>query len=407
MASDPFAPRVFPYSLLASVSIHALFVLSLMTVWRSVTFGPGNSAGYVAGTWGAPAEPDIFLGSESDALDSLAGDKELTLPELSPQPEALAVSGSLVPPDAPDGLSDESDMPAAESPAEPDVLTLSEPVNPTDADTSLTYESEPTAASDHAIEARPPELASLRGSEGSRVFTNKGPVAAQGASFFGTVAEGDRFVYLVDNSPSMNIGRGRAHGDVSRLIRAFGELKASVERLAPGQSFYVILFNGQTRRMFDDHSTPPRFFPATPSNKLRFEKWLASVGTGEATDPLPALRMGLDMRPSALFLLSDGLFDVKETTLVDFIDRHNATGAPIHTIAYEDERSCHTMWRIAYSTGGDYRFVESPARAREREEAEDADAGARRRLSEEMRAPGDSGSDGRDRTNRRGAYPNR
>jgi hypothetical protein len=370
MASDPFARRVFPCSLLASVSLHILVVLFLMSAWRSVTFGPGNSKGFVAGTWGAVPDPEILFEGEPlvppDELDGLTADKEPPSPELSPNPETLAVTGSLPPSDAPDNLADEGDMPAEESSLEPDVLSLSsEPLHPTE--TGLTYEGEPAAGPDHALEMRPPELASLRGSESSRVFTNQGHVAAQGASFFGAVAEGERFVYLVDNSPSMNIGRGRARGDVSRLIRALGELKASVERLSPGQSFYVILFNGQTRRLFDDHSTPPRFFPATPSNKRRFEKWLASVGTGDSTDPLPALRMGLEMRPSALFLLSDGVFAVHETALAEFIDRHNVAGAPIHTIAYEDERSCHTMWRISYATGGEYRFVESPSRARERE----------------------------------------
>jgi hypothetical protein len=369
MASDPFARRTFSCSLLASLLLHVLVVVLLMVFWRSVTFGPGNSTIFVAGTWGAVPEPEVFIESgwlaSAEASDSLPGDNHVALAKSSDESAMRSVSESLPLVEATDSPADDNDMAPEESYPQPEVLSLGESLDPTDSDTSQTGEHGQALSSSDAIEAEPPELAALSVPPSSRGSTNRGPVAAQGASFFGTAAEGDRFVYLVDNSPSMNIGRGRGAGDVSRLVRALGELKSSIERLSPDQSFYVILFNGQARRMFDENAKAPQPLPATPYNKRRLEKWLASVGTGDATDPRPALQLGLAMRPNAVFLLSDGVFNVKEAALAEFIDRHNVAGTPIHTIAYEDERSCQTMERIAYLTGGEYRFVESPLRTRE------------------------------------------
>ncbi|HWB14245.1 MAG TPA: hypothetical protein VG826_33770 [Pirellulales bacterium] len=250
---------------------------------------------------------------------------------------------------------------------QPEILLVNELMLPRDADENQAFDSDPFAPAEDpvvhdAIQVASMETSLVSAHDSSETTPIEKPNSAEGASFFGTLAQGNQFVYLVDTSPSMNIGRGRGASDVSRLIRALAELRASIERLSPDQSFYVILFNGQTRRMFDEQSVAPRALPATPEHKRRLNDWLSTVRTGESTDPRRALQLGLNMHASAIFLLSDGIFDVPEATVLEFIQRHNHNRTPIHTIAYEDERSCRTMLRIADWTGGEYRFVPAPSR---------------------------------------------
>jgi hypothetical protein len=245
---------------------------------------------------------------------------------------------------------------------------VSEASSPPEIGDDASVERDVIAAADETIEALAPELCRLSVPKVAAFFPTEPPteqpILSEGASFFGTEAPGHQFVYVVDTSPSMNIGLGRGPGGASRLIRALAELRASIQRLSPEHAFYVILFNGRTRRMFDDNTIRPQALAATPENKHRLDDWLVSVRTGESTDPRPALRLGLAMRPSAVFLLSDGLFDVPEASVLEVINRHNFGGTPIYTIAYEDDRCCLTMQRIALATAGEYRFVAAPSRTR-------------------------------------------
>jgi len=184
-----------------------------------------------------------------------------------------------------------------------------------------------------------------------------------GAEFFGTVAYGDRFVFILDNSTSMSYGGANAQtGD--RFARASTELLYSIERLTDQQSFYVILFNGQTRRMFDDASLVADPLPATRENKDRLRAWLAGVPLGPSTDPRDALRLGLTVRPSAVFLLSDGEFNENNTGLItdklavqEVVEQFNDGRAPIHTIAFEDPVNRGTLAGLSAQSGGQHLFV--------------------------------------------------
>lgn len=253
-----------------------------------------------------------------------------------PEIETLVMSDSLLPPDAGSLLSESESDPFADA----------------GAGTGLQSPDSSWPDSHNGLDA---EAASRRGS---------GP----GASFFGTVAHGDQFEYIVDISTSMDQGQGASASEGSRLVRALAELRASIDRLSESQSFYVILFNGQTRRMFDDGAIFPQFLEATAENKRRLNEWLATVRSGASTDPREAIRLGLGMQASALFLLSDGQFNGQQTNInsnllngnprvFDVVDGHNRSRTPIHTVAYEDKANCKVMEQIAKSTGGAYKFV--------------------------------------------------
>lgn len=250
-----------------------------------------------------------------------------------------------------------------------ETLVMSDSLLPPDAGASLSVsESDPFAEAGQGAGMQSAESSWPAGPNGLDVEAASGRGSGPGASFFGTVAHGDQFVYIVDISTSMDQGQGTSASEGSRLVRALAELRASIDRLSECQSFYVILFNGQTRRMFDDGAIFPQFLEATSENKRRLNEWLSTVRSGPSTDPREAIRLGLGMQGSALFLLSDGEFNGQQSNInsdllngnpsvFDVVRLHNRSRTPIHTIAYEDKANCKLMEQVAKSTGGAYRFV--------------------------------------------------
>ncbi|MDA1051991.1 MAG: hypothetical protein O3C40_16110 [Planctomycetota bacterium] len=202
------------------------------------------------------------------------------------------------------------------------------------------------------------------GGDGSSTAGRHGHSGGAGqTSFFGTVARGNSFVYVLDVSPSMNARRGE------RLERAVLELLQSLDQLNEKQRFYVIVFGWGTRRMFDSEQLYPSPIPATLGNKQRLRDWLAQVQTIPGTDPRKALEIGLALQPSAIFFLSDGEFNKPDrgkffsddtAEAEDVINAGEPTAIPIHTVAFED-RSCEArMNGIATLTNGQHRFVPAP-----------------------------------------------
>jgi hypothetical protein len=197
-------------------------------------------------------------------------------------------------------------------------------------------------------------------------FDGNGASGPQG-SFFGTVAHGNRFVYVLDVSGSMKARRGRRKAE-TRLKCAIDELMYSVDKLMPDQYFYVVLFSYETRHMFDEETLLPQLIPATPENKRRLRAWLEGVRADSGTDPRVALDMALRMRPSAVFLLSDGEFNGQQSknnrgllngnpSVEEVVAAHEEHKVPVHTIALEDRANRKNMQTIASQTGGEYRYV--------------------------------------------------
>jgi len=217
-------------------------------------------------------------------------------------------------------------------------------------------------------------LASVTGGIGNHLVASGTQAAATGgvgrADFFGTQAVGDRFVYVVDTSGSMNAGRGR------RLRRAIGELLRSVDQLTEGQYFYVLLFASETRRLFDSKDPIPNMVPATKKNKVRLRRWIRTVRPTGATHPQEALQIGIEMRPSAMFLLSDGKFSGSrarwyfagaEPEVRVLVTRNNPGKVPIHTVAFEEPRARENLREISTMTSGQFVYVPETFRERLRE----------------------------------------
>ncbi len=179
----------------------------------------------------------------------------------------------------------------------------------------------------------------------------------QTGTFFGTQALGDRFVYIVNMSSSMKriVRFGK-----TRLRVAAEEVVRSINNLTADQKFYVMLFATVTRPMFDHRV--PRMIPATARNKRSLAKWLLSVPNSSGTDPRAALRSGLQLRPSAVFLLSDGQFNGQSNernrailngnpSVEQIVQQNRVDDIAIHTIALENNYESR-MQSLAHSTGG-------------------------------------------------------
>src|SRR5690606_31871810 len=113
------------------------------------------------------------------------------------------------------------------------------------------------------LDALPSDLGSLMADAGD-AGSGKAGGELGSAIFFGTRSEGNRFVFVVDNSSSMKNGR---------LEMATTELLKTVESLSPRQSFYVIFVSDQTYPMFYPEAMP-QMLPATDDHKTRLKNWL-------------------------------------------------------------------------------------------------------------------------------------
>ena len=192
--------------------------------------------------------------------------------------------------------------------------------------------------------------------------------------FFGTQAYGNRFVYILDISGSM---QGR------RLLRAQRELLKSVWALPEDYLFHVVLFNEEVFNF----GNIPDLRPATRTNKKLLERWIATAAAQSGTLPGPAFKIAGDLQPDHVFFLSDGDFEVRdqqEVGVQGFVDlllgaslaRPNRFQSPtidnyvaksildgyapdivIHTFAYENMAGFQTLKAIAEEKGGTCRFV--------------------------------------------------
>jgi hypothetical protein len=123
----------------------------------------------------------------------------------------------------------------------------------------------------------------------------------------------NKIVYVVDFSGSIVV----AVDDLKR------ELKRSVGRLLPAQTFAVILFyssGGGADETVRTESFRPRLEPADDATRREFFTWIDHKAPRGVTEPLDAMKRALALRPDAIFFFSDGYF---QDSVVDEIKRAN------------------------------------------------------------------------------------
>jgi len=169
----------------------------------------------------------------------------------------------------------------------------------------------------------------------------------RGANFFGSYAQGDRFVFVLDSSRSMK-------GD--RWTYACNQLIDSLNGLKPGQEFFVICFDMETSFLFNASPQRIKFSVIDTSVVPRVRNWLRSRTLGPATMPAEALRYALELNPDAVFLLSDG--ELQDESLLMLRVLNNRQGPsrqiPIHTIHLFSQEGRFTLQQIAMENGGSF-----------------------------------------------------
>ena len=164
-------------------------------------------------------------------------------------------------------------------------------------------------------------------------------------SFFGARTAGDSFVFIVDNSGSMN---GK------RFLLAVQELNSAIEGLQKNQKFYVIFYNSIAVPM--PHTRIRKLLSASKRNKSKATKWISKQKTTGGTMPQEAVIMGLKLKPQVIFFLTDGIMPREiRTTFQDYNKRSIKT--IVHTIAFQSRAGELILKGIAEDHLGRYRFI--------------------------------------------------
>jgi hypothetical protein len=197
------------------------------------------------------------------------------------------------------------------------------------------------------------EQMSKAGASGSKLV--------EGAEFFGSKAMGNRFVYVVDASPSM-----RRDG---AFEAAKEEILRSLRSMKPKQRFGVIFFGGELRHLeFELGQKLDGPVNATQENIEKAVEWLRKVTVQkDGRPPIDAIESALEFQPDGIFLLFDGdtkmdnwTQTVRELNTADGFLSDGGTQVPIHVIHFFREEFQGAMQLLAHQNGGTYRFVPKP-----------------------------------------------
>ena len=204
------------------------------------------------------------------------------------------------------------------------------------------------------VSRRPADMAEVsRGASGEAgAGAGEAGEASPGkASFFGASAKGERIVYVLDSSGSMQ--------DYGAIDVAKRELKASLERLTPGQRFQVIFYNNTPRPMAQvgGREDLPR---ATEVNKARARQFIDSQQPQLGTNHIAALDMALAQKPDVLFLLTDADVPRLSPSDLEQIRKRNGGKCQIHTIEFgkwgDLTQDDNFLKKLARQNGGQHRY---------------------------------------------------
>jgi hypothetical protein len=194
------------------------------------------------------------------------------------------------------------------------------------------------------------------GAGGSAGF-GTGLGAAPTAEFFGTKIDGNRIVFVLDNSGSMQQGR---------LETVIAELMRSVESLAPKQSFYVVFYSDQAYPLF--YPDPAQeFVRPTDRNNAALARWLDTVELCLGDAVQEALAGAISIEPDCVILLSDGR--IQGDKKMRFLLEAGGGEFPIHTVGVGLGKTAvasrRNLQMIAEANGGEFREASVPQEMKE------------------------------------------
>ncbi|NQU20410.1 MAG: hypothetical protein HQ567_03940, partial [Candidatus Nealsonbacteria bacterium] len=128
----------------------------------------------------------------------------------------------------------------------------------------------------------------------------------------------------------------------------------SVTKMAPDQEFYVLFLSDTAYPLY--YPTPAKdLVPADRTNKDLLARWLPTVQLVLRTDARKAVETALAMKPSGIYILTDGAFTDNTSQLLLGMPKGRTT---IHTVGMEiTGKQEETLKKIAEHHGGSYRHV--------------------------------------------------
>jgi Mg-chelatase subunit ChlD len=164
---------------------------------------------------------------------------------------------------------------------------------------------------------------------------------SSGAEFFGLRSSGRKFVFLIDGSGSMSNAPDQA---------ARKELIASMRRMNVNMELEVIFFTDTLTPVFGGYQK-------LHDVEAAIEKLNATLPLRGGTPVMAGIQRAIAMKPDAIFLLTDGVFNEGNVTVA--VQRINLSKIPINTVAFHSRASENVLRSLAKGTGGDYRYVAS------------------------------------------------
>lgn len=168
--------------------------------------------------------------------------------------------------------------------------------------------------------------------------------------FFGTSAQGSKFVYVIDSSGSMSnhnaIGVARA------------ELMTSIQKLSSDKQFAIIFYDTHIHPMLDAQGRL-KYLTATEINRTMARKFINSVQPDGGTDHLAPLKEALQLAPDAIFFLTDAEEPQLTAGELNQVSQLNKGKSQIHTIEFGKgpELSVDNfLKKLARMSGGSHRY---------------------------------------------------
>jgi hypothetical protein len=187
-----------------------------------------------------------------------------------------------------------------------------------------------------------------------------GPTGGKGGSaataVFGTIGEGQRFVYVFDRSSSMRA----TNTERDPFNAAKRELLASLANLGDIHQFGIVFYNHEQTIFGSATGSGVRMYFAKKENRILAERFVSATGAQGATKHLPALKLALEARPDVIFFLTDADDPVLTEEDLRKLKGWNA-GTAINAIqfGYGPKQTSDSLLEILTSeNGGMYRYVD-------------------------------------------------
>jgi len=143
------------------------------------------------------------------------------------------------------------------------------------------------------------------------------------AGIWNLTIRANKIAYVVDFSGSILV----AKDDLKR------ELKRSVGRLKPSQSFNVIIFYEEYDKVKTD-SFKSKLEPAIEDIRREFFQWIDRKAPKGGTEPLQAMKRAIALSPEAIFFFSDGYFD--DSVVAEITRANRGARARIYCLVFDE-----------------------------------------------------------------------